>query len=51
MTDRRTPDPRRTAVPFTPTGRHVWLAALGVLPAARRLLRAAVARVRKPSGR
>lgn len=50
MTDRRNPASHRAAL-FTPTSRHVWLTALGLFPAARRLLRATVASVRKPSGR
>ncbi len=35
---RKPPSRRATAVLFTPTPRHLWLAALGLLATARRLL-------------
>lgn len=49
MPARRKPPSRRApAVSFTPTPRHLWLAALGLLATARRLLPLPGAHGRKP---
>ncbi len=49
MPARRKPSSRRApAVSFTPTPRHLWLAALGLLATARRLLPSAGIRRGKP---